>query len=203
VNNRKSRYAALALVLLGGLVAGCQGRSGSAGVAVIDLVAAARATGQDKAMEAQMESARTELAAQLTQIAGDLEKTLQAEQSRLGGPAKAADSKEFQQLAAQARQQFAQTQALAQKKAQDYQLGLLGGFRQLVEPIAAEIARSRGAGVVLAADPTMMWFEPALDITDEVIAALRARPVAPAPSQEPAGESSQSEAQEGDKAQED
>lgn len=178
---------ALTLAFLAGAMMACDGTTADTRVAVIDLTATAKATGEDLVMEQQMESARAELSAQLTQIAGDLEKRLQSEQTRLGGAAKASGSKEFQQFTAQARQQLAQTQALAQQKVQEYQVGLVSRFRQSVQAVAADIARSRGAGVVLAADSTMLWFEPALDITDEVIAALRAKSVDVAP---PAVESS-------------
>jgi Skp family chaperone for outer membrane proteins len=157
--------------------AGCGSLSGDGDVAVVDLAAVAKATGQDKVMAEQLEAARRELAAQLAQIAGGLEKQLQAEQSRLGGAVAASREKEFQELTAQARQQLTETQALAQQKAQDFQIGLAASYRRAVEPVVAEIARSRGAAVVLVADGTMMWFDAAADITDEVIAELRSRPV--------------------------
>lgn len=173
----KSRArAASALSILGAMAtAGCNPLADGAQIAVIDLAATAKATGQDAVMEQQMEAARVELGGQLTQIAGDLEKKLQDEQSRLGGATAASREKDFQQLAAQARQQLAQTQALAQQKAQEFQQGLVTKYRQAVQPIAAEIARSKGASVVLVVDPTMLWFEPGVDITDEVIAKLRAQ----------------------------
>ncbi len=168
------RTAAVASVF----VSGCGSLSGDSEVVVIDLAAVAKATGQDKAMAEQLEAARRELGTQLAQVAGDLEKQLQVEQTRLGGAVAASREKEFQQLTAQARQQLADTQALAQQKAQDFQVELAANYRRAVEPVAAEIARSRGAAVVLVADATMLWFDSAADITDEVIADLRARPAA-------------------------
>lgn len=172
---RKLLVFSVAAAALAG--AGCGPLSGKGDVVVLDLAAVAKATGQDKVIEEQMAAARETLAAQLLQIAGDLEKQLQSEQSRRGGAVAAAKEKEFQQLTAQARQQLAQTQALAQQKAQDFQTGLAASYRQAVQPIVAEIARSRGAAVVLVADATMLWFDPATDITAEVIAELRANPV--------------------------
>jgi len=174
----------LVLIVAAGsaVVAGCGPLTGGGDVAVVDLAAVAKATGEDKVMAEQVEAARRELGTQLTQIAGDLEKQLQAEQSRLGGAVAASREKEFQQLTAQARQRLAETQALAQQKAQDFQIGLATGYRRAVQPVVADIARSKGAGVVLVSDPTMLWFDPAVDITAEVIAELRANPIAvPAP----------------------
>lgn len=167
------------LMVAGGasLVTACGPLTGDGPVAVVDLAAVAKATGQDKVMAEQLDAARRELGTQLTQIAGDLEKQLQAEQSRLGGAVAAAREKEFQQLTAQARQELAGTQALARQKAQDYQVGLAAGYRRAVQPVVAEIAKSKGAAVVLVSDATMLWFDAAVDITDEVIAELRSNPV--------------------------
>jgi len=163
-------------------LAGCGRLTGGGDVAVVDLAAVAKATGQDKLMAEQVEAARRDLSTQLTQIAGDLEKQLQAEQSRLGGAVAASREKEFQQLTAQARQQLAETQALAQQKAQDYQIGLVASYRRALQPVVADIAGSKGAAVVLVSDATMLWFDPAVDITADVIAELRANPVSvPAP----------------------
>jgi Skp family chaperone for outer membrane proteins len=182
----------LVLVMVAGsaLVGGCGRLTDGVEVAVVDLAAVAKATGQDKLMEEQVAAARRELAAQLSQIAGNLGKQLEAEQTRLGGAVAASREKDFQQLTAQARQQLAETQALAQQKEQDFQIGVVAGYRRALQPVVAEIARSKGATVVLVSDATMLWFDSAPDITDEVIAELRSRPpVVPSPGQaEPASE---------------
>jgi Skp family chaperone for outer membrane proteins len=193
----KCRKVLVLLVAVGSaIVAGCGRLAGGGDVAVVDLAAVAKATGQDTLMAQQVEAARQELATQLTQIAGTLEKQLQAEQSRLGGAVAASREKEFQQLTAQARQQLAETQALAQQKAQDYQIGLVASYRRALQPVVADIAGSKGAAVVLVSDATMLWFDPAVDITADVIAELRANPVAvPAPAgADPASEPAASDA---------
>jgi len=175
----KRRDSWFAMVVAGSaFVAGCGPLGGDRDIAVVDLVAVAKATGQDKVMAEQVAAARRDLATQLARIAGDLEQQLQAEQTRLGGAVAASREREFQQLTAQARQQLAETQALAQQKAQDYQAGIAANYRREIEPVIAELARSRGAAVVLAADARMMWFDGTVDITDEVIAELRSSPVA-------------------------
>jgi Skp family chaperone for outer membrane proteins len=169
--------------LLGLCLAGCGGGSGR--VAVIDLAAVAKATGHDRVLDQQLGAARLDLEAQLGQIAGDLEAQLRAEQTRRGGAESAAREREFQTLAAQARQRLLETQALAQRKADQYQLKLVAGYRDLVEPVAREVARSLDAELIVVAGADVLWFDPAIDITDEVIAELRARePAAPAPGAE-------------------
>lgn len=166
----------LAPLFLAALAAGCGVGPGDGKVAVLDVAAVAKATGQDVVLNSQAEAARKRLEEQLVQIAADLEKELQAEQAKRGGAAAAAKEQSFQLLAAQARQQLAQTQLVAQQKAQEYQLELATQYRQSVKPVAEKIARARGASVILVAGPTLLWFEPALDITAEVIGELRAGP---------------------------
>jgi len=170
----------LAPLLLTVLAAGCGAGPGDGKVAVLDVAAVAKATGQDVVLNSQAEAARKQLEDQLVQIAADLEKQLQAEQAKRGGAAAAAKEQSFQQLTAQARQQLAQTQLVAQQKAQEYQLELANQYRQSVQPVAEKIAKARGASVILVAGPTMLWFEPALDITAEVIGELRSSPPPPA-----------------------
>jgi Skp family chaperone for outer membrane proteins len=176
MNFVSSRRLLAPLLLAASLGTGCSGAPGGGKVAVLDVAAVAKATGQDVVLNSQAEAARKQLEDQLTQIAADLEKQLQAEQSKRGGAAAAAKEQSFQQLAAQARQQYAQTQLLAQQKNQEYQLALANQYRQSVQPVAEKIARARGASVILVAGPTIMWFEPALDITAEVIGEMRANP---------------------------
>ncbi|MEJ2133168.1 MAG: hypothetical protein P8Y95_16445, partial [Gammaproteobacteria bacterium] len=58
--------------------------------------------------------------------------------------------------------------------------GVVSEFLNDVRPHAAEIAAARGAKLVLTAATNMIWFDASIDITDEVIAAMRARASTPA-----------------------
>lgn len=185
------------------LIAGCDQLSTGNNAAapttvVIDLEAIAKVTGQDAEIEKRMEVAREELNGQLTGVIAELERQLAEEQAKLGDSPDQAAQQRFQQIATQAQQQLAQQRAVAQQEAQQYQAGLVADFRNTVKPISAEIAAARGANVVLIFDPMMLWFNPSIDITDEVIGALRDRNIefstgedAPAivdPSAEPSAE---------------
>lgn len=181
----------VAAVLISGLAA-CSGAPGGGGVAVVDLAAVAKATGHDLVLDQEVARARQNIEAQLNQVAVNLEQQLQAEQTRLGGAAAAAKEKTFQDLTAQARLQLAQTQTLAQQKAQEFQAGLVGQYRQALQPVTEQVARNRKARVVLVTDGTLLWFEPEADLTAAVIAELRSKPLdfppAPAPAAAPAAE---------------
>jgi len=54
-------------------------------------------------------------------------------------------------------------------------MGLLMEWRQKLQPIAQAIANDKGASIVLVSSPSLIWFDATVDITDEVIAKLRAQ----------------------------
>ena len=175
--NRSMMTWPLAAMLLALGTTGCDqfqtGKTATTATVVIDLEAVAKATGQDTVIEQQMTAAREELNSQLTAVIAELEKQLAEEQAKLGDSPDQAEQQRFQQIAAQAQQQLAQQRGQAQQQAQQYQAALVAGFRDTVKPITAEIATARGADVVLIFDPMMVWFNPSIEITGEVIAALR------------------------------
>lgn len=167
------------LLLAGSLLAGCDQLKGNAppSVVVVDLAAVAKATGHDAVMDQQMEVARADLTGQLDRIATQLEDQLQVQRDQLEEKGDASAEQQFQQLTTQARQQYAQNQALANQRAQQYQAELVENFRNVLQPIAAEIASQRGAGAVFTTDASLFWFDPTVDITDEVIGVVRANSV--------------------------
>jgi Skp family chaperone for outer membrane proteins len=156
---------------------------GGAGVAIMDLAAVAKATGQDEVIRQEAEAARTELGAQLQALAGNLEQQISAEREKLGIAPSDADSQRLQEMTLQARQQINNAQMQAQNQASQIEAELVADFRSKISPLAEKIASQKGASAVLAADSYLFWFDPAADITDEVIAAWRAMPAA-APDEE-------------------
>jgi len=142
-------------------------------VAVLDLQAVAKALGRDDAFKQELESAGKQLGEQLNKVSTNLQSQLRDEQAKLGeNPSDEARSK-LRQMAVEAQRKFKQSQLQARQQARQLQLQLATKFRADVQPIATEIARSKGAAVVLMAN-SLMWFEPAIDITAEVIGKMRA-----------------------------
>jgi len=155
---------------------GCNDLVGHSGNAVVlDLAVIAKATGQDEVIKKQLQQAGTNLTNQLTEVATNLEKQLENEKDKLGKTPDKKQQQQFQQLTLQANQKFRQTQSLAQKKVQEYEMGLLMEWRQKLQPIAQAIANDKGASIVLVSSPSLIWFDATVDITDEVIAKLRAQ----------------------------
>ena len=146
-------------------------------VAVLDMTAVAKALGRDEVARQQLEAAGRQLQDQLSQVTTGLQERLREEQSKLGETPSEAEQRQLQALVADAQRQLQQSQQLARQRATEFQNQLVPRFRAEVQPVAAEVAARHGASTVLLAN-TVLWFEPAMDITGEVIDALRARDLA-------------------------
>lgn len=143
-------------------------------VAILDLGAVAKALGRDEVFREQVEAAGQELQQQLTQFSSGLQDKLREEQAKLGEAPSEEERQQLQRLVVDAQRQIQQSQLLARQKAAEFQTQLATQFRSEVQPIAAQVARSKGASSVLLSN-SVMWFEPAIDVTGAVIDALRAR----------------------------
>jgi len=160
------------------LTAGCDQIPGAGpDTLIVDLGAIAKATGQEQAMQTQAQTAREELNTQLAETARNLEQQIVQERANAGDAPTQEQELQLQQMTQQAQQQYGQLQAEAQQKAQQYEINLVLEFREKIKPFAEKIARARSASVVLLADQVVFWIDPVVDITGEVIAALRAEDV--------------------------
>ena len=149
--------------------------AGAPSMVVVDLAAVAKATGQDANMQKRMEDGRQELSDQLQEVAADLEKELNEERDKLGDSPTEEEQQSLQQKITEAQQQYSQTQAAAQQQVQQFEAGVVLQYRESLQPILREIAAAHGASVVRVTDPSLLWFDPQVDITAEVIAEVRAR----------------------------
>lgn len=156
-------------------------------VALLDINAVAKALGRDQEVVALAEAARQNLVGQLQKLAGDRRKEILGEQakvddakSKLGEKPKADDEKKFQELVKTATTKVQQLQSAqnaniteANTKYSQYRSALLVKFKDEIRPFASRIAKARGAVVVFLPSEDMMLFEPAVDITPDVIVAMR------------------------------
>lgn len=159
------------------LISGCdQVSGGKADIAVMDISVIAEATGQDEAIRSEAEAIRNQLAGQLQQFAETLDQQLTEEVEKVGANPTPEQAQFLQQLNMQARAQINEAQTQAQAQAAQVEQQLVIEFRDAISPLAEKIAKSKGASAVMAVDAYVFWFNPAIDITDEVIAAWHARP---------------------------
>lgn len=158
------------------LLAGCDQLSGGSSIAVLDLAAVAKETGQDEVIRQKAEEERTKLVTQLQQLAASLDEQLNAEREKIGDKPKAEDAQRLQDMTMQARQQINNAQMQAQNEAGQVEAKLVEEFRDKVDPLAEKIARERGVKALLASDSYLFWHDPSIDITNDVIAAWKALP---------------------------
>lgn len=156
-------------------LAGCDQLPGAGpDVLVVDLSSVAKATGQEDAMQQQAQTSREKLNERLSETVKNLEQQLADERTRIGDKPTAEQQQQLQQMTMGAQQQYEQFQADAQQQAQQYEINLVLEFREAVMPFAEKIARARGAHVVMLSDQSVFWLDPAVNITEEIIAALSA-----------------------------
>lgn len=158
------------------ILAGCQSQHKSSqktGTVYLDLVAIAKALGRDELMQQQIKSVQIQLNTQLLEITSDLKKNLETERTRLGDDPEETELQDLEDRTVAANQRLRQTQMLAQQKLASFQQQLLTGFRNEVQTTAAPIAGQRGATGIAIIGADTLWFDPAADITDEVIGAMR------------------------------
>lgn len=163
--------ALLALAVL--MVSGCEELTGRSSVAVIDLDQVARALGRDDVIAQQINQATQQLSAQLTEVARTLQQELQDERGRYEVVGDEAE-KELQEKTAAANLRLQQTQQLAQQRAAEFRQAVINNFRAEVQPYASEAAKARGAKAVITVATPMIWFDSSVDITQDVIAKMRA-----------------------------
>ena len=103
-----------------------------------------------------------------------MEEELKKIQTQIGSAPNPEQLAKLRQARQQVQQNIQNNKLLAENarnRVRDEQILLL---RNEVRPIAAQIAKSRHADVVLLASQEVMWFTPSADITSEIIAKMRA-----------------------------
>jgi len=181
-----TRKTASLIALTAFVITACDRMPGGPSTVVVDLAVVAKATGQDAAMQKQMDDGRQEISIQLQEVATNLENELNEEREKIGESPTEAEQQGLQQKISEAQQQYSQTQAAAQQQVQQFEAGVVLDYRESLQPIVREIAKAHGASVVRLADTALLWFDPEVDITDEVIAKLRAQSSTAAAGSDPA-----------------
>lgn len=150
-------------------------------VAILDFPAVLKATGMDEQVEMQFQKASQILEQQLQQAAQDLGQQVTDARTAAGENPAPEQRQELETLTGQANLQFNQVRQNAQLKFQQVQAEVVAQLRDQVRPIAQTIAQRHGAKAVLLSSESVLWFDPMVDITAEVIAEVRVHPLTLAP----------------------
>ncbi len=162
----------IALILAS--IIGCTQQQDISSTLVLDPVAIAKSLGRDELMQEKMNAALVQLNEQLQQHSSSLTKEIELERSKLTQDGGEEDPDKLRLLLESARSNILQAEQLARTKADQYRKGLLDEFNSELHAVAMEVARERGATSVVTQAGNLLWHDPSVDITGEVIARLRA-----------------------------
>lgn len=144
---------------------------------IVDLEAVLKATGQDEIINNNMKAVNADLTLQLGDIVTNFNKQLARQKKKYGADITVDEQQKMQEMLIKANQLLSQKQIEANLKAKQHKEGLINVWRKKIQPLVRSIADKKGAKVVLVQSLSVMWFDSVIDITDEVIAALRKKPV--------------------------
>jgi len=155
---------------------GC-GRAPFAGnkgaVALIDLENTAKRLGRDVVIAKELKDAGGALGEQLTAAQKELQGELERFKQTLGDKPSEAGNQKLVELSRNLNAQFQQKQQQAQQELDARRVALVNRFREELKPVAMKVAAGKGLGVVLIkSELVVIASDPALDITDEVVAEM-------------------------------
>jgi len=167
------------VVAIAGFVTSSRVFAQQGGVAIIDIDQVAREIGADKEFLSALKQAQDKLNAKLKETQVAMQKKFDEAVTQAGGD-KASDEKKQQlaQFNQQLQNQFAQYKGQAQTALKQEQAKRVLAFRELVRPVAMEVAKSKGLSVVLQKTEQVIAFQEAVDITSGVAAKLKAQEAA-------------------------
>jgi len=172
-------YHIIILSIVAILVSGCNGQSNTKAVVYVDLTAVAKALGRNEVINKQMAAAEKNVNEQLSVIAADLNKQVEIKKKELKSKSKSKskknDNKDGSQFEKQALQVMRNKKLEAQTKINQLKVNLLNKFRDEVNAAAKPIAKAVGAKTIMAVNANILWFDPELDITADVIDKMRVK----------------------------
>ncbi len=143
------------------------------GVALIDLEAAARRLGRDVVITQELKDAGGVLGEELATAQNELRGEFERLKQSVGAKPTETDNQKLAEMGRNLNLQFQQKQQQAQQELAAKRLALVNRFREELKPLAMKIASGKGLGVVLVkSDAVVLAIEPALDITDDVVAEM-------------------------------
>lgn len=170
-----------AVIALGAGAAGSWLTRAKAGVAVVDLDKVAQELGRSDQMQGELIGAQNILARKLGAVQKEFEGQLSKMKEGLGEEPAPEKLQEFARAKQNAQFQFNGFQKEAISTIAKRRDELIGDFRAEARPVAEKVAKSMGATTVMTRNDAVLFYnEPAIDITQQVIAEMKANPAKPA-----------------------
>lgn len=158
---------------------GCDQASSAGGtiVGVIDLDAVATATGQAATLEQQLrqrvQAATEQARADLEQLQAQANTELRNLADQFGANPTADQQRQLQNIRQRAQASAQRKQLELNQQQQAIANELKEQFRTDIRPTLNEVARSRGASIVLVLNDNVAVYDTSLDLTQDLIAALK------------------------------
>ena len=173
--------ALCAVIALGAGAAGSWLTRSKGGVAVVDLERVAKELGREEQMVNDLKANQNNVASQLATVEKNAIEKLNQMKAELGEEAPEDKKLEFAKTAQSAQIQFNNLQKQAVTAIGQRRDFLVASFRAEARPVADKIAKSNGANAVVTKNDAFLFsFDNTIDITDAVIAEMRANPAKPA-----------------------
>ncbi len=173
--------ALCAVIALGAGAAGSWLTRSTGGVAVVDLERVAKELGREEQMVNDLKANQNNVASQLATVEKNAIEKLNQMKAELGEEAPEDKKLEFAKTAQSAQIQFNNLQKQAVTAIGQRRDFLVASFRAEARPVAEKIAKSNGANAVVTKNDAFLFsFDNTIDITDAVIAEMRANPAKPA-----------------------
>jgi len=150
-------------------------RRAPGGVAVVDLDAVAKRLGRDLEMQANAEQRMAVLNDELTTLQGALNRQLQDKKQQLGDEPDDEGKIELVSFQKRLEAQLLERRRSAETKLAAFRQKQIEQFREEVRPVLRDVAAERGLSIVIPKNGTLLLsVDPAVEITDAVVARLQA-----------------------------
>ena len=170
-----------AVIALGAGAAGSWLTRAKGGVAVVDLDRVAKDLGRDIQMTNDLKANQSSVANQLAAVEKNAIEKLNEMKSDLGADAAEDKKVEFAKIAQGTQIQFNNLQKKAVAAIGQRRDTLVASFRAEARPATEKVAKAHGASAVMTRNEAFLFsFDNTIDITDEVIAEMKANPAKPA-----------------------
>ena len=156
---------------------GSQDGSKSGGVAVIDLDQVAKSVGRDIQMVNALEHRQQSLNEQLQVVQASFVKQISERKEAAGEEPNEEQAKELVGMQREAGLRLNQVRKQALNNLSQHRIQLIASFREEVKPIAQKVAADKGLSIVVSKNDSVVFtYDNAVDITNDVVIAMKAQP---------------------------
>lgn len=142
-------------------------------VAIIDLAQVAKELGKADEITKTIQDKQKELEATLKDLRTRLNTEIGDKVKAFGPTPTEEQKKEVVKAQMMAQKRVQDATNAAKRKVTELQNNLMQSFRKEVGPVAMQIAKARGIGVVMIQSPSILAFDKATDISNDVITTMK------------------------------